>query len=134
MDIGVWMSQGVLVHKRQDEVAVQVWNLRRLPDGLAAAAGGGRLFVSVDGHWRGFFRLSGPVMTNPDDAACPYTLAFSPQSWTAIPPEKSPPQNRQLGYTLDLPALDVAKPAGGTRRQNEIDELTALLEREEERE
>ena len=134
MDIGVWMSRGVLAHKRQNDVGIQVWNLRHVPDGFAKSTGAGRLFVSVDGHWRGFFRLSGPVMTNPDDTACPHTLAFTPQSWIAIPPENSPPQNRQLGYTLNLPAMGAAKPAEGTRRKNEIDELNALLKREEERE
>jgi hypothetical protein len=134
MDIGVWMSRGVLAHKRQGDVAVQVWNLRRLPDGLVEASGAGRLFVSVDGHWRGFFRLSRRVMTKPADADCPYALTFNPQSWTAVPPERSPPQNRQLCYTLAVPAVKVAKSAGRTRRENEIVELRALLEREEERE
>ena len=134
MDIGVWMSRGVLEHKRQDDVAVQVWNLRRLPDGFATASGAGRLFVAVEGHWRGFFRLSPNIMRNEADSACPYTLAFDPKSWTPIPPERAPQCDRQSGYTLAPPPVTVIKPEERTQRENETQELCSLLEREEERE
>lgn len=133
MDLGVWMSRGVLEHKRQDDVAVQVWNLRRLPDGLANAPGARRLFVAVEGHWRGFFRLSPRIIHNEADPACPYTLVFDPKSWTAIPPERAPPRDRQTGYTIDPPTLDMFLP-GRTSHENDIQALCSLLEREEERE
>ncbi len=140
-DIGIWMSRGVLEHKRQNDVAVQVWNLRRLPDGFAETFVTGRLFVAVDGHWRGFFRLAAPIMCNAADPLCPYTLSFDPNSWTAIFPQRAPTRNRRTGYTLDLPTLDIVPPShrpggqnGRTRLKNETKELMALLEREEERE
>jgi len=127
------MSRGVLEHKRHDDVAVQVWNLRRLPDGFANAAGAGRLFVAVEGHWRGFFRLSPRIMQNETDSACPYTLVFDPRSWTSIPPERTARCDPQPGYTLDLPTMEMFLPRR-TRQENEIQELCSLLEREEERE
>jgi hypothetical protein len=140
-DIGVWMSRGVLEHKRQNDVAVQVWNLRRLPDGFAEAFIAGRLFVAVDGHWRGFFRLAAPILCNAADPACPYAVAFDPNSWTAIFPQRAPTRDRRTGYTLDLPTADMVKPTappdstrGETSQKNETQELMALLEREEERE
>jgi hypothetical protein len=140
-DLGVWMSRGVLEHKRQNDVAVQVWNLRRLPDGFAEAFVAGRLFVAVDGHWRGFFRLEAPLLYNGADPVCPYTLPFDPTSWTPILPQRAPTRDRRTGYTLDLPTVDMLKPPdppdstrGGTRQENDTEELIALLEREEERE
>lgn len=140
-DIGIWMSRGVLEHKRQNDVAVQVWNLRRLPNGFAETFVAGRLFVAVAGHWRGFFRLAAPILYNAADPLCPYALSFHPNSWTAVFPQQAPPRNRRTGYTLDLPTLDMVKAhnppdrtRGGTRQKIETDELMALLEREEERE
>lgn len=134
------MSRGVLEHKRQNDVAVQVWNLRRLPDGFAETTAG-RLFVAVDGHWRGFFSLSPRIMRNEADPACPYTLPFDPNSWTPIHPQRSPPRNLQTGYTLDMPIVTMVKlphlpndRKATTRQDNETKELIALLEREEERE
>jgi hypothetical protein len=124
-------------HKRHNDVAVQVWNLRRLPDGFAEAFVAGRLFVAVDSHWRGFFRLAAPILCNPADPLCPYTLPFDPHSWTAILPQRAPPPDRRTGYTLDLPAVAIAKPdstSEGTRQEKETEELITLLEREEERE
>ena len=133
MDLGVWMSRGVLEHKREDDVAVQVWNLRRLPDGFIAATGSRRLFVAVAGHWRGFFRLSPTIMHNKADSVCPYTLVFDPRSWAAIPPVRAPSPDRHTGYTLDLPTIEML-PRKGTKQENETQELCSLLEREEERE
>ena len=135
------MSRGVLEHKRQNDVAVQVWNLRRLPDGFAEEFVAGRLFIAVGGHWRGFFRLAAPILCNAADPVCPYTLSFDPNSWTALLPQRAPTRDRRTGYTLDLPTVDILKPTdpsdstrGETIRQNETEELIALLEREEERE
>lgn len=133
MDLGVWMSRGVLEHKRQDDMAVQVWNVRRLPDDFASAPGAGRLYVAVDGHWRGFFRLSPTLLHNPADPTCPYTLVFDPRSWTTILPQRAPPRDRHTGYTAETPTTDLFPP-NGTRPENETQELYALLEREEERE
>lgn len=127
------MSRGVLEHKRQTDVAVQVWNLRRLPDGFADTPGARRLFVAVERHWRGFFRLSPGTMRNEADSACQYTLVFEPKSWTAIPPERAPLPDRRTGYTLDLPTMEMILPSR-TTQENEIQELCSLLEREEERE
>ena len=136
------MSREVLEHKRDEEVAVQVWNLRRLPEGFAGNAGGSRLFVAVDGHWRGFFRLASKIIRNEFDPAYPYTLPFAPGSWTAVPPRRAPPRNRQAGYTLTVPPVDLLTPPAHSKpttpqnetKQNETNELIALLEREEERE
>ena len=133
MDLGVWMSRAVLEHKRQDDVAVQVWNLRRLPDGWADVPAQRRLFIAVASHWRGFFRLSPMILDNPADSACPYTLAFDPRSWTTIFPQRAPPPDRHIGYTLDLPTIEIG-PRKETKSENETQELIALLEREEERE
>lgn len=133
MDLGVWMSRGVLEHKRRDDVAVHVWNLRRLPDGFANVPGTGRLFVAVDGHWRGFFRLSPQIIRNESDPTCPYTLAFDPRSWTTILPARAPHRDRHAGYTLDTPTTEMLFPIG-TKQENETQELCSLLEREEERE
>ncbi len=104
-DIGIWMSKPVLDHKRETDVFVQVWNLRRLPDGFIEEKYPGRLFVAVNGHWRGFFRLR-PLLYNPDDLGCPYTLPFSPTSWTPILPQPAPVPNRAMGYTQELPRTD----------------------------
>jgi hypothetical protein len=140
-DVGVWMSRGVLEHKRHNDVAVQVWNLRRLPDGFTDAFVAGRLFVAVDGHWRGFFRLAAPILCNAADPDCPYALTFDPNSWTGIFPQRAPTRDRRTGYTLDLPTVDILKPTappdstrGETSQENETQELIALLERKEERE
>lgn len=133
--MGVWMSREVLAHKRQQDVAVQVWNFRRLPEGFATARAPGKLFVAVDGYWRGFFRTH-PVLYNPEDARCPYAVPFNPRSWTPMLPHRAPPRNRLLSYTLDLPPMETI-PTGerkGTNLNNEINELWALLEREEKRE
>jgi len=132
-DIGVWMSREVLEHKRHDDVAVQVWNLRRLPGRLASDSGAKRLFVAVQGHWRGFFRLSPRILHNQSDPACPYALAFDPKSWTAIPPERAPPCDTPTGYSLQVPIPEML-PANPPGQENETQELCSFLEREEERE
>jgi len=134
VDIGVWMSRGVLQHKRDTDCATQVWNLHQLPEGFIEAPGPHRLFVAVDGHWRGFFRLLPPVMQNDQDRTARFTLAFDPITWIPVLPESAPPRERDQGFTVTVPT--VGRGVAGTRVKNEREErdLLSLLEREEERE
>ena len=68
MNLGVWMSRGVLAHKRDaGEHDIQVWNMKALPDELSRSPEPHRLFVAVDGNWRGFFVLQPWVQRNPRD-------------------------------------------------------------------
>ena len=104
MNLGVWMSRGVLAHKRDaSEHATQAWNMKALPDELSHSPQPHRLFVAVDGHWRGFFVLQPWVDRNPRDTTSPWTLVFDANTWTAIQPQPAPPRNRARGYTLDVP-------------------------------
>ena len=114
MNLGVWMSRGVLAHKRDtSEQATQAWNLKALPDELSRAPEPHRLFVAVNRQWCGYFVLQPWVHHNPQDPAAPWTLVFDSTTWTAIPPQPAPPPNRQLGYTLDIP--DLSSHHRGTR-------------------
>ena len=104
MNLGVWMSRGVLAHKRDaSEQTRQAWNLKTLPDELSRSPEPHRLFVAVDRQWRGYFVLQPWVQHNPHDPAAAWTLVFDATTWTALPPQPAPPPNRQLGYTLDVP-------------------------------
>ena len=104
MDLGVWMSRGVLAHKRDaSEHDIQAWNMKALPDELSRSPEPHRLFVAVDGRWRGFFVLQPWVHRNPLDKASPWTLVFDANTWTAVTPQPAPPRDRALGYTLDVP-------------------------------
>ena len=105
MDLGVWMSRGVLGHKKAAEHEVQAWNMKALPDQLSRSPEPHRLFVAVDGRWRGFFVLQPWVHRNPLDNTHPWTLVFDANTWTAIQPRPAPPRDRTLGYTLDVPDL-----------------------------
>ena len=118
MDLGVWMSSGVLAHKQGDAPervpcsnakrvlhGVQVWNVGPLPDAFGRGRPPRRLFVAVRGQWRGFFVLSGQVLFNAQDSACPYTLIFDPRTWTPITPQPAPPRTHGPSYTLDVPQL-----------------------------
>jgi len=106
VNLGVWMSRGVLAHKRDaSEQATQAWNLKTLPDELSRAPEPHRLFVAVNRQWRGYFVLQPWVHHNPQDPAAPWTLVFEATTWTTIPPQSAPPPNRQRGYTLDVPAF-----------------------------
>ena len=64
MDLGVWMSRGVLAHKRGDEESLQAWNLKSLPDELSAPPEPHRLFIATEGFWRGYFVLEPYVSCN----------------------------------------------------------------------
>ena len=134
MDFGVWMSKETLTHKRASEVAVQVWNLPHLPNGFADADPG-RLFVAVDGHWRGFFRLMPGTLHNDKDRECPCAVVFDPASWTPVLPEKAPHETRRTGYTLEVPS--VGPGASGLPKRRSDDEagaLISLLQQEERKE
>ena len=105
MNLGVWMSRGVLTHKRDaSDQAMQAWNLKALPDELGRSPEPHRLFVAVNRQWRGYFVLQPWVHHNPQDPAAPWTLVFDATTWTAIPPQPAPPRDRTLGYTLDVPS------------------------------
>jgi len=120
MDLGVWMTRGVLAHKRQTgERRTQAWNLKALPDELSRSPEPHRLFVAVDGQWRGYFVLKPWVQRNPHDPAAPWTLVFDADTWTAVEPEAAPPRDRTVGYTFDVP-----QPMLTTEKRNEIDRDT----------
>jgi len=112
MDIGVYWSSAVLEHKleRQDHEGrvEEVWNVRRLPQGLGNGPGPDRLFVAVGKHWRGFFHLVPEVLYSPEDPACPYALIFDAKSWTQI--HKTVPCRPFRGWTYDVPPDLVAAP------------------------
>jgi len=114
MDVGVWMSSGVLAHKRDVEHVTQAWNLRGLPEGFSRSSGPYRLFVAVDGYWRGFFVLK-QIGCNMQDKASPWTVAFDPHTWTPVAASRAPQRDRRLGYSLDVPTLT---PAGELRNEN----------------
>jgi len=106
MDLGVWMSRGVLAHKRDaSEHATQAWNIKTLPDELSRSPQPHRLFVAVDRQWRGYFVLQPWVHRNPNDRAAPWTLVFDAKTWTPVTPQPAPPCDRATGYTLDVPSL-----------------------------
>lgn len=105
MDIGVWMRAEVLEDKLDapsEGKPEQAWNLARWPTGLSEP-GQHRLFVAVDGVWRGFFKLSGEGLFNPTDSRTPYTLLFDTRTWNAIPPI---PVSRFRGFTYKVPGAD----------------------------
>ena len=85
MDLAVVMPPEVLADKLEDGRgrAVATWSTRRLPTRLTPGWTN-RLFVGVQGRWRGYFPLSGEVFWNPRDAAAPYALIFDPRRWTPI--------------------------------------------------
>lgn len=104
MDIGVWMSAGVLEDKleaAEGRHPEQAWNLARWPSGMAEG-GEHRLFVASEGLWRGYFKLANDALYNPEDARTPYTILFDARSWTAIPPV---PVKRFRGFTYKVPDL-----------------------------
>lgn len=103
MDIGVWMSRQTLAHKleaRHEKNPEQAWNLSKWPTQFSNP-GENRLFVAVEGKWRGYFRLSKDALYNPNDTT-PYTLLFDTRSWTTIPPVYV---KRFRGFTYKTPTL-----------------------------
>ena len=106
MDIGIWMSRTVLREKlklKSERNPEAAWNLRRWPQGFGE--GENRLFVALDGMWRGYFKLSPDALYNPDDEAVPYTILFDTRTWTPIP---STPVKRFRGFTYQVPQLATA--------------------------
>ena len=79
MNLGVWMSRGVLAHKRGDE-SLQAWNLKSLPDELSQPPEPHRLFIATEGFWRGYFVLEPYVSCNFADTVRPWTMLFIPAS------------------------------------------------------
>jgi hypothetical protein len=104
LDIGVWMSAGVLEHKiecAEDGKSPEVtWNTRRVPKDLEPGWTN-RLFVACEGSWRGYFPLSGDVMWNPEDEAAPIALVFDSRGWTEVAPV---PVARFRGWRAIAPA------------------------------
>jgi hypothetical protein len=89
MDIGVWMSPGVLAHKleaRTERNTLATWNTKSVPGGRGQSCEVDRLFVASRGAWRGYFVLSKEALYTPEDAAAPFTLIFDTTTWTPIDP------------------------------------------------
>jgi len=89
MDIGVWMSPGVLAHKleaRAERNTLASWNTKSVPAGLGESCDGDRLFVASRGAWRGYFVLLKEALYTPEDAPAPFTLLFDTTTWTPIDP------------------------------------------------
>ena len=89
MDIGVWMSPGVLVHKleaRAERNTLASWNTKSVPGGLGQSCEVDRLFVASRWAWRGYFVLSTEALWTPEDAPAPFTLLFDTTTWTPIDP------------------------------------------------
>jgi hypothetical protein len=93
MDLGVTMSADMfedkLEHATDGKNPEATWNTCRLPKRLVPGWNN-RLFVALDGLWRGYFPLSGEVLWNPDDPAAPYALIFDTRRWTRISPRPAP--------------------------------------------
>ena len=105
MDIGVRMSKQTLAHKleaRHEKNPEQAWNLSKWPTQFSDP-GENRLFVAVEGKWRGYFKLSKDALYNPNDTT-PYTLLFDTRTWTTIPPVAV---KRFRGFTYKTPTLSV---------------------------
>lgn len=128
MDFGVWMSRGVLEHKRDPSTPTQVWNLRKLPEGLRAPGQNHRLFVAVAGHWRGYFRLTG-LLRNDQDTVCPNAVVFDSRSWTAVFPHPAPRRCRGQGFTLEIPRSQT--PETQPPNESKLMRLLSAWEREE---
>jgi len=102
VNLGVWMSRGGWRHKRVSERRLETWNLPDLPDGFLAASGFARLYVAIEGQWRGYFVIT-RLLWSPSDPRAPFSLAFAPASWVAIEPLPAPPRPRSQRFTLDIP-------------------------------
>ena len=104
MDIGVWMRPEVLEHKLQaqnEKNTEQAWNLARWPTRLSEE-GDHRLFVAVNGSWRGFFNLCRDALYHPDDKSTPFSLLFDTRTWTSI---QHVPVKRFRGFTYKVPPI-----------------------------
>jgi hypothetical protein len=97
------MSRAVWQHKYQSDRDVETWNLPELPDGFLTIGGTPvRLYVAIQGHWRGYFVLT-RLLWQAADRQAPFALAFAPHSWTPINPQPAPPRPRSVRYTLHIP-------------------------------
>ena len=116
MDIGVCMPEEVLEHKlqaREEGNSEQAWNLTRWPKGFTEE-GEHRLFVAVNGTWRGYFTLSSEALYNPGDISTPFTLLFDTCTWTPIQPIAV---KRFRGFTYNVPLMKADSTASGQRQQ-----------------
>ncbi len=84
---------------RLDDNTEQAWNLSRWPTKFTEE-GENRLFVAVNGVWRGYFTLSREALFNPSDQTVPFTLLFDTRSWIPICPV---PAKRFRGFTYNAP-------------------------------
>ena len=102
MDIGIWMSAQVFQHKLEAKHQTnpeQTWNLSRWPRRLSGDVQH-RLFVAVNGAWRGYFRLSAEALYSPADTGASFSLLFDTRSWTPIP---AVPVRHFRGFTYNVP-------------------------------
>ncbi len=98
------MQAEVLEHKLQAQNEVnreQAWNLSRWPSRLSEEKEH-RLFVAVNGVWRGYFRLSRDALYHPDDMRTPFTLLFDTRTWALIDPVHV---KRFRGFTYNVPPV-----------------------------
>ena len=101
------MSAEVLDHKlhaQLEDNTEQAWNLSRWPTRFTQEDEH-RLFVAVEGAWRGHFTLSPEALYNPNDPSAPFTLLFDACSWIPIHPV---PTKRFRGFTYNVPRLESA--------------------------
>ena len=104
MHIGIHTRWSVLeakLERREDRRSTtETWQLSRLPQNLSPE-GGNRLYVAVDGAWRGYFALQDEILYCPEDARAPYSLIFDTRTWVDI---RAIPTRRFRGFTYDTPA------------------------------
>ena len=129
MNIGVWMSSGVLAHKREVDYQTQTWNLRELPEEFSRSSGPYRMFVAVDGYWRGFFVLK-QIGCNMQDKTSPWTVAFDPRTWTPVAASRAPQRDRRLCYSLDVPTVSSDGERENENKEREKGISISPLERE----
>ena len=114
VSIGVCWSPAILEHKleRVDEERSgpieEVWNCRRLPQGLGKDSHGDRLFVACRGSWVGFFRLVPEVLYNPQDPRCPYALIFDARSWRSLDSDITAKPFRGWTYSVPTEVIQIA--------------------------
>jgi len=103
----------------------QAWKLDRWPEGLSEK-GEHRLFVASGDYWKGYFKISGDALFDPEDETAPFALLFDARTWTPIAPA---PVKRFRGFTYKVPA-DAPPPARPPRLpEAEVKKLEAEIEK-----
>jgi hypothetical protein len=118
VDIGICMSASTLDEKleaRDEKNPEHAWNLARWPSGLSEKREH-RLFVAVDGAWRGYFKLAKDALYNPEDERTPFTILFDTRTWTPIAPT---PATRFRGFTYKVPAIATASAQANPPRRSQ---------------